>query len=112
MAEKNASNVKEKEEEIAGEKVFVTICGARNVEWKFVATRGRVEGMAIPGEESIRTIWRPEMKRNMFFGSILSIIIRGGWTWSTECAPLGATLTPWTGSFRKGSILPTLRGPY
>ena len=32
MAEKIVSNVKEKEEEIAGEKVFVTICGARNVE--------------------------------------------------------------------------------
>ena len=32
MAETIVSNVKEKEEEIAGEKVFVMICGARNVE--------------------------------------------------------------------------------
>ena len=94
MAEIIASNAKERVEEIAGEKVFVMNSGARNAERKFVLTRGRVGGTATPGEESIWTIWKPEMKRNLFFGSTLSIITKGGWTWSTECAPLGATLTP------------------
>ena len=45
-----------KKEDIAGEKVFVMNSGARNAERKFVLTRGRVGGTAIPGEESTRNI--------------------------------------------------------
>ena len=80
-----------KVKEIAGEKAFVMNSGARNVGREFVHIRGRAGEMATPEEESIWTIWKPEMKRNLFFGSTLSIIIKGGWTWSTGCAPLGAT---------------------
>ena len=107
-----ASNAKEREEEIAGEKVFVMTFGAMNVGWKSVHTKGRRGGTATPGEESIRTIWKPEMRRNLCSGYILFTITRGGWTCPTRCEPLGATPTPWTGSFRRGSISPTLRGPY
>ena len=112
MAEIIASNAKERVEEIAGEKVFVMNSGARNAERKFVLTRGRVGGTATPGEESIWTIWKPEMRRNLFFGSTLFIIIKGGWTWSTGCAPLGATPTPWTGSSKRGSTFQISKGPY
>ena len=112
MAEMIVFNAKGRAEEIAGEKVFVTNSGARNVGREFVHIRGRAGEMATPEEESIWTIWKPEMRRNLFFGSTLFIITKGGWTWSTGCAPLGATPTLWTGSSRRGSILPILRDPY
>ena len=112
MAEIIAFNAKGREEEIAGEKAFVTSSGARNVGREFVLTRGRAAETATPEEESIWTTWKAEMRRNLFFGSTLSIIIKEGRTWSTECAPLGVTPTPWTDSSRRGSISPTLRGPY
>ena len=53
MAETIVFNAKVKEEEIAGEKVFVMNSGARNVGREFVLTRGRAGEMATPGEESI-----------------------------------------------------------
>ena len=80
MAEMIVFNAKVREEEIAGEKVFVMNSGARNVGREFVHIRGRAGEMATPGEESIWIIWKPEMRRNLFFGSTLAIIIRGGWT--------------------------------
>ena len=112
MAEIIAFNAKGREEEIAGEKAFVTSFGARNVGREFVLTRGRAAEMATPEEESIWTTWKAEMRRNLFFGSTLSTITRGGWTCPTGCAPLGATPTPWTDSSRRGSTSPILRGPY
>ena len=72
----------------------------------------KIKNKGESGRNGIRTTCKPEMRRNRFSGSILFIITRGECTWSTGCAPLGATPTPWTGSSRRGSTLPTSRGPY
>ena len=106
MAEIIAFNAKGREEEIAGEKAFVTSFGARNVGREFVLTRGRAAEMATPEEESIWTTWKAEMRRNLFFGSTLFIIIKEGGRglqnahhWELR-RPLGQT-TPGEGQHNK-----------
>ena len=75
-----SKNVVLLEVEIAGGKVFVTTCGAMNVEWRCARSRGSPAEMVLQEVASTKPCSEPEMRRGRSSGFTLFIITRAGRT--------------------------------
>ena len=79
-AVRNVSNARRRGAVIAGEKAFVMICGAMNVELRCARTRGSLAEMVLQEVASIMICSKLEMKRDLFSGSTPFITTRAGRT--------------------------------
>ena len=80
MVERIVSNARRRGAVIAGEKAFVMICGAMNVEWRCALIKGSLAGMVSQEVASTKPCSKPEMRRGRSSGSTLFIITRAGRT--------------------------------